>query len=243
MIIPLPRTLKRGDKGKDVLMVKRALSEAKYRPWGFGFSTGFGSRLEKDIKNFQKDHNLKVDGVYGLATHKLLAPYFDAYGAKTMVELMPDTPVEVQAALVTYNNNSLVRYTQTASRMMIVRYKLKPLDTLRNWFRAGKQLWEDCSSSVTGYFYIAGKKDPNGYVPGYPGYGYTGTLSTHGVRVSSPKPGDLGFYGGGWPYHHVVICVGFKNGVPMVVSHGSDRGPLFLAYNYRGDFSHWRRYS
>lgn len=242
MIVPLPRSLKLGDKGADVLMVKRAISIAGYRRWGFGFTQGFGKLLQKNVAQFQKDHGLDPDGEYGPETHKKLAPYFDAFGAKTMLSLMPTIPVRVQAALVAYNNARLLRYSQDV-RMQIVRFKLRPLDRLRSWLQAGKQLWEDCSSSSTGYFYIEGLPDPNGYDPGYPGLGFTGTLSVHGKRVATPKIGDLGFYGAGWPYHHTVMCVGFKNGVPRVVSFGSDPGPFLLPYNYRSDFSHWRTYT
>jgi hypothetical protein len=248
MLVPFVRNLKLGDKGKDVLMVKRALAVAPipgskpkktYRKWGWAFTQSFGGQLKKDIERFQKDHGLKVDGEYGPETHKKLAKYFDSYGAKTMISLLPTTPVCVQAAMVAMNNRGLVHYSQS-TRMMIVRYGIKPLAKLIDWFKRGKQLWEDCSSSSTGFYYIEGRPDPNDC--GYNGLGYTGTLVVHGTRVSTPQPGDLGFYGSGWPYHHVVICVGIKNGVPMVVSHGSENGPLLLPYNYRGDFSHWRRY-
>jgi len=238
MIVPLPRALKHGDSGRDVLMLKRALSRAHYRKWGRGFTKGFGAELVNDVKRFQRDHGLKADGVYGPTTHKKLARFYDHYGASVMLRLVPQQPEEVSQALIAYNNRNLVRYTQTSLRMMIVRNKIKDL---RKWFTKNQILWEDCSSFVTGLYYIAGRKDPNGYSPGYPGYGYTGTLAVHGKRVSFPKLGDLALYGG-FPYKHTTICVGFKNSVPSVVSQGSDAGPLLSPFNYRSDFSHWRNY-
>lgn len=242
MFIPLPRTITRGMSGNDVLACKRALKRADFGK-GILLTKTAGGAWEKNVKLFQKAKGLPVDGEYGPATHKKLMPYYDAYGAKLMIGAMPTTPVEVQAAMIAYNYAPLLRYTQSASRMMIVRKKLKPLDRLRGYLSGGNQLWEDCSSSLTGFYYIAERDDPSGYEPDYPGYGYTGSISVRGVRVSFPKLGDFGFYNGPWPYTHMVICVGFKNGMPLVFSFGSDAGPFLLPYNYRSDFSHWRRYA
>jgi cell wall-associated NlpC family hydrolase len=62
--------------------------------------------------------------------------------------------------------------------------------------------------------------------------GYTGTMRDHGMRVGNiPHDilrGDCVFYQG-----HVTIVVGRKNGVPMVVSHGSEGGPYHVKWNYR----------
>jgi hypothetical protein len=70
--------------------------------------------------------------------------------------------------------------------------------------------------------------------------GYTGTMRDHGKRVGNiPQEilrGDCVFYEG-----HVAIVVGRKNGVPMVVSHGSEGGPYHVRWNYR-DPMQVRRY-
>lgn len=74
--------------------------------------------------------------------------------------------------------------------------------------------------------------------------GFTGTLLTHGKRVHdlhNVLRGDVVLYGGGVG-HHVAIVVGWRNGVPMVVSHGSEAGPFFLPFNYRSDVREIRRY-
>ena len=74
--------------------------------------------------------------------------------------------------------------------------------------------------------------------------GYTGTLREHGKRVrdtSSALRGDLVHYGGGTGAH-VAIVVEMRDGTPWVISHGSEEGPFYLAYNYRSDVSHIRRY-
>lgn len=74
--------------------------------------------------------------------------------------------------------------------------------------------------------------------------GFTGTQRAHGrevVHLHNVLRGDLAHYGGG-AGHHVAIVVGWRNGIPVVVSHGSEAGPFLLPYNYRGDFSQFRRY-
>lgn len=68
--------------------------------------------------------------------------------------------------------------------------------------------------------------------------GYTGTMMAHGVvvrRVSDMRKADvvLYAYSGQTPTHVATVVGRDKNGVPMVVSHGSEAGPLYLPYNYR----------
>jgi hypothetical protein len=71
--------------------------------------------------------------------------------------------------------------------------------------------------------------------------GNTATQITKGKRhrlgVNGWIPGrTLVFYG--HPVHHVALYVGHGR----VVSHGSNPGPLYLPWNYRGDFNHARAY-
>lgn len=79
--------------------------------------------------------------------------------------------------------------------------------------------------------------------------GYTGTMLEHGRVITGGtdpmRRGDLIIYGTGRPGKHVAIMVGRKGGkrgVPMVVSHGSEGGPYYLAWNYRSDILSVRRY-
>jgi hypothetical protein len=247
VIVPLPRSLKEGDSGKDVLMVKRALSRAGFGKWGF-FTSTFGPWMKKNVQGFQRKHGLAADGQYGPATHKKLAPYFDAYGASVMVTLYKkaiESPIDtaIKANIIAHNHAFQNAYSQGGGRMMIVRLRLKTLDLLDAFYRRGNTLVEDCSSFQTGAAYIGKLPDPNQL--GYDGEGWTGTLSVHGVRVWPPKAGDLGFYGGSWPYHHVVRAL--EDGTPAngndpkIGSHGRPGFDIERA-NYRSDFSHWRRY-
>jgi hypothetical protein len=75
--------------------------------------------------------------------------------------------------------------------------------------------------------------------------GYTGTMLKNGRpvnHVENVKPGDCVLYGTEWPGKHVAIVVGRQEGVPMVVSHGSEEGPFFVRYDYRSDIIQFRRY-
>jgi hypothetical protein len=75
--------------------------------------------------------------------------------------------------------------------------------------------------------------------------GYTGTMLDHGMVVrfaSNALPGDCVFYGAGPPGKHVAVVVKMVGGAPMVISHGSEPGPYYLAYNYRSDVLQIRRY-
>jgi hypothetical protein len=100
----------------------------------------------------------------------------------------------------------------------------------------GRVLETDCSGFATLVYKAAGQPDPNG--GNYSGNGYTGTLAANGKRTSDPQPGDLGFYGSGPPWGHVVVYLGGGE----VASFGSDPGPRILPAHYRSDGPHWYTY-
>lgn len=134
-------------------------------------------------------------------------------------------------------HRSLVNYSQ-AVRMQIVRVPVR-----FNPPALTRYIYEDCSSSITGLYWLAGLPDPNGL--GYNGYGYTGTMAAHGRVVWQRgqslgllRPGDLIFYGGGWPHHHVTMYLGGGR----VFSHGTNTGPFNLPVLYRVDAVGAHRY-
>lgn len=96
------RALKLGSRGKDVIAVKRALARAGYGDLSAkGTKTQlFGAFAVKNLKNFQKDHGLKPDGVFGEATFKKLYPYFDAY-SKSLYEI-PDEALAKAKAMIDF---------------------------------------------------------------------------------------------------------------------------------------------
>lgn len=233
MVVPLPRELRLKNpyaSGRDVIALQRALAKAGVRKWG-NFTGYYGKGTKTQVGAFQEKVHLNRDGVYGIETHKKLARYYDRYGAFLMSEVnkqLASTPRTKIVAYATfgYNQRYKIHYTQSSLRMYGVRNRVKP---------PGVPYYEDCSSFSTWCYWGAGAKDPNGL--GYNGFGYTGTLSLHGARTKTPKPGDLAFYG--WsPYTHVVVYIG--NG--KCISHGSEIGPILLPVYYRSDFSHFRGY-
>ena len=75
--------------------------------------------------------------------------------------------------------------------------------------------------------------------------GFTGTLRSHGLRVQHEANllrGDLVHYGGGTGAHVAIIVSRPRDGVPHVVSWGSEGGPRYAVFNYRSDVDHFRRY-
>ena len=147
----------------------------------------------------------------------------------------------VQAALLGLNNATSVHYTMEATRW----------DGIKN--RRDARLGQfpknsDCSSFATwclwnGLHLAFGLGDlVNG--AGWAA-GFTGTMLTHGRPVrhlANVRRGDCVLYGDGSPGKHVTIVIGRREGVPMVVSHGSEPGPFLLRYDYRSDVMQIRRY-
>lgn len=238
-------TLKLGSRGPQCVAVKRAMAR-----YGLATKSGYFGKLSdwatkspvlgifavRKIKRFQKEHGISQSGWLGPVTFKALAPYFDDYSIslympkeKTLREKV------VEAARYFVSIEPRVHYTESASRMTIVRKRLRPP------VADGIDIWEDCSSFDTGLYWIAGAPDPNGR--GYDGQGYTGTLYPRGrsVTAAGARPGDLVFYG--WDSRinapaHVALYIG--NG--RVISHGSEAGPLELGVDYRGDRHDIRSY-
>lgn len=241
-VVPLRRNLKAGVRGKDVIATKRALSHAGHLSWPKRWSLLAGPLWAKAVKSFQKAHHLKADGQYGIATHRLLVSggHFDRYGAMLMAQApraktqrhMESRDKLEAIALYGYHIRDRINYTQGASRMTIVRHHLR-----FPWLRFLSLLWEDCSSFVTGVYYTAKLEDPNHL--GYGGWGFTGTLASHGSQTVNVQRGDLAFYGRA-PYRHVTMHVGHSQ---RCVSHGSNSGPLLVStFRYRGDYNHSRSY-
>jgi hypothetical protein len=148
----------------------------------------------------------------------------------------------VNAAWIGYNHRGAVHYTQGSSRWQGIadtRYSAK-----------GQYPNEaDCSAYATwclwnGLYVIYKKPD---VVNGASWKaGFTGTMLEHGRAIEHIKNvrwADCVIYGvPGTVGKHVAIIVGKKNGVPMVISHGSEGGPYYLPYNYRKDIQSIRRY-
>jgi peptidoglycan hydrolase-like protein with peptidoglycan-binding domain len=243
-IVPHPRDLRyRASggymRGPDVTGLDRALWRAGVYKHAKGtpFRKAFGPGMRDHVKKFQKKRGLKVDGVYGLTTHRALARWYDSYAIKLVNSYQkPSTPAQRlnSAAMIAYNFRWKIHYTQSPARMYLVRNKIVPA-------RVGAQasIWEDCSSFATWLYWSAGLPDPNNLR--YNGQGYTGTLANNGRRVWSKNApiGAMSFYGGGFPYGHVTIRVAGDK----IVSHGNESGPnLYNSAFYRTDLRQTRVY-
>jgi cell wall-associated NlpC family hydrolase len=139
----------------------------------------------------------------------------------------------VEAALLGYRKRERVHYTQGAARWSGIKGK-------RSSAQGEFPFHADCSAYVTwclwNALYLMYRKPDVVNGAGWRG-GFTGTQVEHGRRIRASAamlPGDLVFYANrGFTPTHVAICVGRKAGRPMVVSHGSESGPLFLPFDYR----------
>jgi hypothetical protein len=99
--------------------------------------------------------------------------------------------------------------------------------------------YTDCSEFVTTIYHWAGAPDPNGF--GYNGYGFTGTMLDHGVSIPlfQVKKGDVVIWGAP-PGHHTAVFVEDGSADPLIVSHGSERGPLLLRLSQENLAQHGR---
>ena len=223
----LPRELRTGSRGRDVLAIERALLKAGFWAVPVGPDNRFDSDTERVVRAFQRERGLGVDGVVGPITFGQLEPYLDRYGRWLLANVHPDEPPStarqriVAAAHHGYRNRSEIHYTQKGDtrRMQGVRERIRP---------PSFPSWEDCSSFATWCFWVSGAPDPNNN--GFNGRdGYTGDQIDVGREVAQPRPGDLVFYGHARrDINHVTVYVG--NG--RVVSHGQESGPMLLPIDY-----------
>lgn len=94
--------------------------------------------------------------------------------------------------------------------------------------------YEDCSSSITGLYCVAGAPDPNGL--GYDGQGYTGTMMQHCRRLAGAGAAmlcDLVIWldAQGDSHHVAMVIDQVGNDDPILYSHGSEGGPYRIAFS------------
>ena len=86
----------------------------------------------------------------------------------------------------------------------------------------------DCSESVALLCHVAGLDDPNGF--DYDGHGFTGTLLHVLPDYTDPLKAEIGalvVFGPGSGDH---VCMVRRPGAnPTLFSHGSERGPIYIA--------------
>lgn len=143
------------------------------------------------------------------------------------------TNMALQAAVLGLHHASAIHYSQSSVRW-------QGIDQHRKAWRGEFPTWADCSAYVTwclwnGLDHFHHSDTVNGE---HWQAGYTGTMLEHGQAVRSPIPGDAVIYGPSWPGEHTALYTG--NG--LVVSHGSEAGPMLIPWRYRSDVLSIRRY-
>lgn len=138
----------------------------------------------------------------------------------------------LQAAVLGLHHAPSIHYTQGSSRW-------EGIDRHRKAWRGEYPNEADCSAYVTwciwnGLDHFGVRDTVNGL--GWRA-GYTGTMLQHGRRVSNPFPGCAVIYGPGTGEHTALYTGG-----GLVVSHGSEAGPLLLPWRYRSDVHSIRSY-
>ena len=61
-------TIRRGNKGENVVILQTLLSDRGYNLGSYGIDGDFGPATENAVRTFQKDHGLTVDGIAGPKT-------------------------------------------------------------------------------------------------------------------------------------------------------------------------------
>lgn len=205
----------------------------------------YGSQTRKDVCRFKAGYGLDKSNckIFGSNAWKELRPFLGKYDLglirqhKAMIEAKRK---ERDAAIAEATSEVAMRakLAAVALRGYAERWRYTYAQTRpysKAFFTGGR--YYDCSSFITMCYYVAGLPDPNGM--GFNGYGYTGTQWNRGSYTTSPKAGDLAFYGNmgnGIPSHVAIHISPYE-----VVSFGSNPVKR-LPVRYRGDYRGSRSY-
>jgi hypothetical protein len=183
-----------------------------------------GPATEKQIKTFQRRHNIRPTGIYGLKTHRALSSHYSRearndlhYIARIQYVRKVRSTILVVTSHLRLVGGCCQRYTQSGQRGDFPSWPSIPSGT-------------DCSGEVTWIAWQSGFGAALGYYGRGSPVGWTGTLAHQGRAVANNGPlqiGDLVLYGR-FPFGHVAMYIGHGN----VISHGST-GVKILPYNYR----------
>lgn len=220
--------VKQGDRGPQVKALKRALSRAGYGTWlGAKFTALMGPFATRSLNRFKTARGLPANGVYDKAAWRQLAPYFDAYSIRHLLNAKTAAPTRdeklrnafLAELMYLYNRRALLSYTQR-----------RPFDTRKP--PAGL----DCSASGEWAAKWTGMMKS---LSGYPSFGYGNTDSQlHRYRqlralragIRGAEVGDPVYYGRGGDPSHVAFYIGDGR----VWSFGAY--PIkILAHDYRHD--------
>ena len=93
-------------------------------------------------------------------------------------------------------------------------------------------IFADCSAFVTWCYWMAKADDPNGQ--NYDHEGYTGTLLSHGTKITlaEVQPGDVIVYGPGTGWHTALVVQAGHD--PLTISHGQQGDPSYCRVSQDG---------
>jgi cell wall-associated NlpC family hydrolase len=236
----MPRSLRAGDSGPDVLALQNALHRALGSKAKNNRRGSYGSLTVADVHLFKLPWQPEAaDGhVFGTTAWAHLAKFLSRQDKALLRKAQ-----ELDAAREAESHKQKIRgaivaeaYWMLAHAGLYTYRQFRPMPPSIRDPIAHDRL--DCSSTVTLLYKAGGAVDPNGR--GYDGQGYTGTLVSHGASVAVPAPTDLCFYGnmGNGIPSHVAICV--EPGWLFSFGHTP---PSKYPVGYRTDYRGARRYS
>ena len=115
------KTLRPGNSGPDVVQLQLALNQKGY---SVGAADGkYGAKTETAVRNFQKNNNLKVDGIAGSQTQTLL--YGQAQPVPTAAPVPTQNP---SAGQISFGGNySVIEKGQSGTRVLMLQTALNLL--------------------------------------------------------------------------------------------------------------------
>ena len=134
---------------------------------------------------------------------------------------MSPTPDYVRKRIVAYAHYGVFHHAQFT------------YDEIRPMRLSARLPWiGDCSTFVTWCYWMAGAPDPNGL--GYAGFGFTGSLLSHGqhIGLKQVKPGNVIVYGPGSGWHTALVVEAGED--PMTVSMGEQGDPSLVRVSQDG---------
>lgn len=257
---PYVEQLHVGKTGRHVAAYQRMLHRwnAEVRPYGASPSVEegyFGEPMREQVRIFQRTwskrhpsaRRLPPNGHIGPRTHKALVRHADARACSLLRKEheaqmgAAARKIVVKAALKAYQDHQgKMIYSGPNTSASVMAKRWEGIDKGIELPRVPKHA--DCSSLATWCLWNArerGATDPSHPDDQTWTWGTTFSMEPNGKKVSVAKarPGDLVFYEG-----HVTIIVERSQGIPYVVTFGSQGGPYYEKYNYRTDVTSVKDY-
>lgn len=227
MTIPFVRALHQGDTGPDVRAVKRALRKAGFGH-GITITSTLGKTAVRNLERFQLRNHLAADGIYGPATHKLLEPFVDRYGAELL-----DQERALLATSAKPRNRFLQIADATVAHVSLFDYTMNGGDNpgQRGYFRVALLDWArryscDCSQHFIGCGNHAKLTHPIFQTDGATG----AILDLERITLDEAQPGDCVVYvGSAYPAgdHVTILRSKLPNGDWRVINMGTQGQPAY----------------